>query len=442
MRYPLESQRYRSGFKVLAGLLVLLFVQAAGVGNVSAATKTNMTWWAHDRFGIFIHWGLYAIPAQGEWYMNNGHIPRKKYAQYAKQFNPVDFNANQWVSVFKKSGAGYVVFTTKHHDGFCMFKTNATKYNVVDATPWHRDPTAALAAACKKYALRFCTYYSVMDWHSRDQHAAHPSPTAPTYDPTILPPDRNKAYLKYMRRQIHELVKQYHTNLFWFDGGWITGWTKADSINIYDYIKQLNPNIIVNDRIGNGLGDYGTPEQHIPPQGLPGHWETCMTINSDWGFNRTDHNWKSVATLVTNLIHCASGGGNFLLNVGPNAKGIIPRPEVVRLLAMGRWLKVNGAAIYGTHRTPFKVKLPFGYATQKPGKLFLEITHWPADHRITVPMSSGISAAYLLASPSDKLRVTASTAGQVIELPAAAPDPIASVVVCRVAEPITPVVIK
>lgn len=428
-----ESPRYRRGFKLL---MVLVFILLGGAVRSSAATKPNMTWWTHDRFGIFIHWGLYAIPAQGEWYMNNAHIPRKKYALYAKQFDPKHFNANAWVSLFKKAGAGYMVFTTKHHDGFCMFRTKATKYNVVDATPWHTDPCALLAAACKKYGIRFCTYYSIMDWHSRDQRAAHPSPTAPTYDPTILPTSRTKAYLHYMRRQLHELITQYHTNLIWFDGGWITNWTKADSENIYNYIKKLNPNIIVNNRIGNGLGDYGTPEQHIPPQGLPGPWETCMTINNDWGYCRTDHAWKSVATLITNLIHCASGGGNFLLNVGPTAQGIIPKPEVVRLLAMGRWLKINGAAIYGAHRTPFKTKLPFGYATQKPGKLFLEIIHWPASHRITVPMRSKIRSAYMLTAPNKKLRVTPSAAGQVINLPATAPNSIASVLVCRVVEPI------
>ena len=180
------------------------------------------------------------------------------------------------------------------------------------------------------------------------------------------------------------------------------------------------------------MGDYGTPEQKIPVQGLPGPWETCMTLNDTWGFKKDDDNWKSDTTLITNLIHCASGGGNFLLNVGPTATGVIPQPEVDRLMAIGRWLKVNGEAIYGSGRTPFSTALPFGFATQKPGKVFLEVTQWPANGIITVPLKNKILKAFLLAKPGVKLTTAHSADGLEIHLPNEAPDSIASVVVIEI----------
>ena len=405
---------------------------------------TKMEWWKHDRFGMFIHWGLYSeaagywdgksIPGAGEWLMTDAHIPRDQYAQLAKKFDPVDFNAEQWVKIAKEAGMKYIVITTKHHDGFCMFNTKDTKYNVVDATPWHKDPMALLSAACKKQGIKFCTYYSIMDWQTPFQEAAKPSPTDPTYNPTTL--TQPEKYLAYMKEQLHEIISRYHTHLLWFDGGWIKNWTKHDADEIYNYITGLDPKLIVNNRLENGVGDYGTPEQTIPVRGLPGPWETCMTINNTWGYKTLDTDWKSDTTLITNLIHCASGGGNFLLNVGPTGKGIIPQPEVDRLLAMGRWLKVNGEAIYGSERTPFNEALPYGYATQKPGKVFLEVTKWPEDGEIAVPLKNKIGKAYLLSDKQSRLKTTSTSSGLVVHLSPTAPDAIASVVVLEIKGPV------
>ena len=434
--------------KWACGLLVFLTVTtlAAPLLNAQSMKKpvrqdtTNMNWWENARFGMFIHWGLYSEAAgywngkpdssAGEWLMTDAHIPRQQYEELASKFDPVDFNANQWAKIARDAGMKYMVITTKHHDGFCMFNTKATKYNVVDATPWHTDPMALLSNACNSEGIKFCTYYSVMDWHTDLQQAADTNADHPTYNPTTL--THPQQYINFMEKQLHELIEQYHTHLIWFDGGWLKGWTADDARQVYNYIHNINPSIIVNNRLGYGVGDYGTPEQTIPVRGLPGPWETCMTINDTWGYKRDDTNWKSVATLINNLIHCASGGGNFLLNVGPDGGGIIPQPEVDRLLAIGKWLKVNGEAIYGSDRTPFDTVLPFGYATQKPGKVFLEITKWPEDKEITVPMKNKIIKAYLLADKHKRLKTESGLNDQIIHLPTTAQDSVATVVVLKI----------
>ncbi len=431
-------------------LAAMLFFTAAYAQNKSDTASLYKhpvpEWYKNARFGMFIHWGLYSEAAgywngkpnggAGEWLMTDAHIPREQYEQLAPKFDPVDFNAAQWVKIAKEAGMKYIVITTKHHDGFCMFNTKATKYNVVDATPWHKDPMALLSEACGKQGIKFCTYYSIMDWHTDLQQAADTNADHPTYNPTTL--THPKQYISYMEDQLHELITQYHTNLIWFDGGWLKGWTADDARQVYDYIHSIDPHIIVNNRLEHGVGDYGTPEQQIPPQGLPGAWETCMTINNTWGYKTDDDNWKSITTLITNLIHCASGGGNFLLNVGPTGTGVIPQPEVDLLLAMGKWLKVNGDAIYDSERTPFPKVLPFGYATQKPGEVFLEVTKWPENGELAVPMKNKIVKAYLLADKRHALKTGTGSDGQVIHLPATAPDAVASVVVLKIKGPVQP----
>ncbi len=425
-------------------------IAAEPVGKMHTA---NMRWWKKDRFGMFIHWGIYSqaagywhgksIPGGGEWIMDEAHLTRKAYSTLHAKFDPIDFNANRWVRIARRAGVKYIVITAKHHDGFCMFRTRATHFNVVDDTPWHKDPLAMLAKACKKYGIRFCTYYSIQDWHSRYTLPAigNPNQGHPTWQPMRFTANGGgEKYVHYVQRQVGELIRQYHPGIIWFDNSavkpWVTrhgrhiaGWTYSYAKQVFDDVRKLDPTVIINNRLGYGLGDYKTPEQHIPPRGLPGAWETCMTINGTWGYKRDDHHWKTPAILITNLIKCASGGGNFLLNVGPTDKGIIPQPEVQRMLAIGKWLKVNGQAIYGSHRTPFAQALPYGYATQKPGKLFLEVIKWPKNRTLVVPMRNAIIKAHLLANPYLKLQTASGTVGQLVYLPAAAPDPVASVVV-------------
>lgn len=403
-----------------------------------------MEWWHNARFGMFIHWGIYAVPARGEWYMTNGHVPRKEYEKYASQFDPVRFNADQWVSIAKKAGMKYMIITSKHHDGFVMFNTKTTNYNVVDDTPWGKDPIKALSQACRKQGIKFGVYYSIMDWHSPDQMAHDNSdPEHPTYNPTKIRPGKKDDYKTYMKTQLKELITQYHPAVLWFDGEWPDWWTYNDGKDLYQYLRKMDPSLIINNRIGkrpggmkgiqmkDAVGDFGTPEQNIPPNGIPGtDWETCMTINNNWGYNKNDHNFKSDTTLIRNLIDIASKGGNYLLNVGPTAEGIIPQPEVTRLDEMGKWMDVNGQSIYGTTASPFKQQFSWGRVTSKTGKLYLEVFSWPTDGTLTLPSIDGkITGARLLADPSRSGVTAEKKQGHItVTLPGSAPDGIASVV--------------
>ena len=237
--------------------------------------------------------------------------------------------------------------------------------------------------------------------------------------------------------------------ILWFDGEWESPWTHDRGIDLYNYVRSLQPNIIINNRVGKGrtgmagmdqgkerAGDYGTPEQEIPPTGFGSgvDWESCMTMNDHWGYNKNDQNWKTARTLIYNLVNCASKGGNYLLNVGPTSEGLIPEPSVERLAEIGTWIEANGEAVYGTTASPFK-KLAWGKATQKPGKLFLHVFDWPQNGVLEVPLANKISKAYLLTDHTKALKVTsketADTAGSPlsIQLPANAPDKYASVVV-------------
>jgi alpha-L-fucosidase len=362
--------------------------------------------------------------------MNEG-IPRDRYAEYARQFDPVQFDADRWAQIAHDAGMQYLVITSKHHDGFSMFHTQTSPYNVVDATPWRKDPLEALSRACRQHGIHFAVYYSIMDWHSPDQAAAKPDPEHPTYNPTHFRPGRKDDYIRYMKTELRELIAQYHPAILWFDGGWMADWTDQDGQELFQYLRSLDPHLIINNRV-KGAGDYGTPEQEIPATGLQGRdWETCMTINRSWGFNAGDQRWKSGEALIRNLIDIASKGGNYLLNVGPTAEGVIPEPEVQRLAEMGRWLRVNGEAIYGTSAGPFPA-LTWGRCTRKGRTLYLHVFDWPKDGLLRVPLKNKIRRAYLLADRHRALACSPSGDALQIQVPATAPDPVASVVALQV----------
>lgn len=340
----------------------------------------RMKWWREARFGMFIHWGLYAVPAGvwkgkpidgiGEWIMNTAKIPVDEYAALAPQFDPVQFDADKWVAVAKAAGMKYIVMTAKHHDGFAMFHS-ADPFNIFDATPFKRNPIAEMAAACKKAGIKFGVYYSqAQDWHHAGG-AAYGGHWDPKQDGDL------HAYVRDVAApQLQELMK-FKPAVLWWDTA--VPMSKED---IDRLTAPLPASIIMNNRLGNGiLGDTETPEQTIPATGFPGRdWETCMTINDTWGYKSTDHNFKSTETLLTNLIDIASKGGNYLLNVGPDAQGVIPGPEVDRLAEIGAWLKRNGRSIYGTSASPYR-RLPFkGRATVKGNSLFLHVFEAPAGH--------------------------------------------------------------
>ncbi|HVP12505.1 MAG TPA: alpha-L-fucosidase [Phycisphaerae bacterium] len=417
-------------------------------------TGARMDWWREARFGMFIHWGLYSIPAgewqdrtdYGEWIRDSAHIPLEQYDQFVKQFNPVKFNADQWVRTAKAAGVKYIVITSKHHDGFCLFDSKYTDFDVM-STPFKRDIMKELAEACRREGLRICWYHSIMDWHHPDY-----LPRRKWEKRSAEGADFNR-YVAHLKNQVKELLTNYgDIGIMWFDGEWEDTWNHQYGQDLYDYVRSLQPNVIVNNRVDKGrggmgglsdagfAGDYGTPEQEIPPTGLPGvDWETCMTMNDHWGYNKHDQNWKSSESLIRMLIDIASKGGNFLLNVGPTSEGEIPQPSVERLAAMGRWMQVNGESIYGTRASPFKT-LPWGRCTQRRlpdggTRLYLHVFEWPAAGRLVLPgIVNEARRAYLLSDARQApLPVSRQEDALVVQLAGPAPDPVATVVALEIA---------
>jgi alpha-L-fucosidase len=427
--------------------------------ETSAQRDARMRWFREARFGLFIHWGVYSVPAgqwkdktgYGEWFLEETKMPVSQYEQFARRFNPVKFDAKQWVATAKGAGMKYLVITSKHHDGFGMFRSGLTDW-CIKSTPFQRDPLKELSAACKEAGITFCLYHSIMDWHHPDWGTRRPwNDKAPA-----APPDMDR-YTAYMKGQLKELITGYGPlGILWFDGEWESPWTHERGVDLYHYVRGLQPSIIINNRVGkaragmNGMdqgqqriGDYGTPEQNIPATGFgPGvDWESCMTMNDHWGYNKADQHWKSAATIIHNLVDCASKGGNYLLNVGPTAEGLIPQPSVDRLAEVGRWMKVNGPSIYATTASPFQ-QLPWGRATKKlhgdGATIYLHVFQWPADGKLLVPgLKNQVRAAYLLADPEKRpLDVHPGDRGLTVTTPVAAPDKVCSVVVLEVEGPL------
>jgi alpha-L-fucosidase len=415
----------------------------------------RMAWWRESRFGLFIHWGLYSIPAgewkgttnHAEWIRTTAQIPLSEYDKFIGQFNPVKFNAGEWVRLAKNAGMKYIVITSKHHDGFCLFDSKFTDFDVT-STPFKRDVLKELADACHKEGIKICWYYSIMDWHHpdylprRDWEKDRPTQGA-DFD----------QYVEYMKNELKELLTNYgEVSVLWFDGEWEESWNPKRGKDLYDYVRGLQPNIIINNRVGAGrsgmegmtkegefAGDFGTPEQEVPSTGFPGvDWETCMTMNEHWGYNRHDQNWKSSKELIQILADIASKGGNLLLNIGPTSEGVFPEASIERLRVIGDWMKINGESIYGTIASPFK-QLLWGRCTQKPiedgTRLYLHVFEWPSDGILVVPgILSLPKTAYLLSDPNKlPLRIVRKEDALMIKVPRTSPDSMNSVVVLDVA---------
>lgn len=411
----------------------------------------RMEWWRDARFGMFIHWGLYAIPAgewngntgYGEWIRTTAEIPLETYDTFASQFNPVEFDADAIVLTAKNAGMKYIVITTKHHDGFALFNSKVSDFDVM-ATPFKRDIMKEMADACRRHGLMICWYHSIMDWHHPDYLPRRPWET----DRSAAGADYDR-FNTYLNAQVTELLTNYGPiGVMWFDGEWESTWTHERGVALYNLCRSLQPDVIVNNRVdvhrggmagfsaeGSGaVGDFGTPEQEVPAQGLPGtDWETCMTIHTHWGYNKADVTPKSGQELVHTLIDVASKGGNFLLNIGPTAEGTIRQTEADRLAHIGRWMKVNAESIHGTGASILP-STPWGRCTiNRDGEqttLYLHVFDWPADNSLFVDgLGSAPREVSILGRNAPAISITLSSGGLAIALPPAlAPDPDATVI--------------
>ena len=397
-------------------------------------------WWQDAKFGMFIHWGLYALAAgeyggrksggNAEWIMHDLDIPPEAYRRQAEQFNPVDFDANAIVRLCRDAGMRYLVFTAKHHDGFAMYHSRANRYNVVDATPFGRDVAMELKQACDRYGIRLCFYYSqAQDWD-------HPGgleegrPVAPG------------AFAGYLEEkcvpQVRELLTGYGPlGLIWYDTP--MDMPHKDCLRMRDLVRELQPDCLVSGRVGHGLGDYMTTgDDFIPLLPYAKPFEVPATMNGTWGYAEEPRRWKRPERMLRDLVRIVSRGGNYLLNIGPDARGNVPQKSVEALRALGEFMRLNGESIYGTRPVPtYPYDIEWGYFTAKPGKLFIHVFE-DVPEIYLINMGNTPRRAYLLADATPLTVVERETCEHVhswrIALPEGRPRAIDTVICVEVAE--------
>jgi len=410
-----------------------LSASRSATSSDNALKEKRLQWFRDAHFGMMIHWGLYSVPAGtwkgkqieglGEWIMNHARIPVKEYEELAPQFDPEQFNAAEIVRLAKNAGMKYIVITSKHHDGFAMYHSQVSKYNIYDATPFKRDPMKELADAAQKAGIKLCFYYSqTQDWHE---------PDAAGNDWDFPDSTAKKDFQKYLDEKVKPQVTELLTNygqigLIWFDTP--RNITKEQSQELVDLVHKLQPDCLVSGRVGHGLGDYDSAgDNQISMGGAKRIWETPVTMNDTWGYKSYDRNWKPVSVLIRQLVQVISQGGNYLLNVGPTSEGLIPQPSVERLTEVGAWLNKNNDSVYGAGSSPFPYQLPWGIITAKPEKLYLHVFNWPQGQLVLYGLKSKVRNAYLLANGTklqfiQKEDPSIDHSEVAIQLPGKAPD--------------------
>lgn len=345
---------------------------------------SRMQWWHEARYGMFIHWGVYAIPARGEWVMYQEHIDHETYAPYADRFAPKKYDPDAWVKLAKDAGMRYMVLTTRHHDGFSLFDSQVSEFTA-PRTAAKQDLIRKYVEACHRGGMRVGFYYSLLDWRYPAYFAG------PEKDP-----DGWKTLVDYVHAQVRELCSNYgQIDILWYDGGWPHSAAAWRSEELNAMVRSLQPGIIINNRAQTDE-DFDTPEQHIRSSDAGRAWEACMTLNDSWGYNAADENWKSSRQVIHNLVRCCSGGGNFLLNVGPKPDGTIPDESERILRRVGRWLERNGGAIYGTTRSPFGASV--GMTTLKGNTLYMHVLRWPGRTITFSRIANEVRSVHLLES--------------------------------------------
>lgn len=397
------------GRKMIAGLLAAAIILASVMGTVQEvgaySVPSHMKWWSDGKFGMFIHFGAYSQYGQGEWAMSEQQIAKKKYqTEIAAKFNPTRFNAREIAAYAKKSGMKYVVITAKHHEGFSMWDTKVESFkdytgkksfSLQGYTPFGatgRDVLKELKDACQKEGLKFGLYYSIVDWNHSSQKLGG------KLSSKMISMDARKNYIRDMKAQLKELVSLYDPAVMWFDGDWSyskkkptleTWWTKADGQDLYKYMKAISPRITVNERVCRsfGLGDFECPERSIPGKGAEPKraWETCQSMNDAWGYKKSlEKSYVSTGSIIRDLSTVASRGGNYLLNIGPKGNGQMTGGSKKILNGVSKWMKKNGASIYGVSASPFKSDPSWGTYTRKGKTLYVHVYRWPKKGRLVM----------------------------------------------------------
>ena len=448
----------KSGIKKLLPMLALLLhfitasAQLSGGGEANPDLQTNqqaLKVFQDHRFGMFIHWGPVALRGEEISWSRGKQIPKEEYDNLYKEFNPVLFNAQEWVSAAKNAGMKYIVLTSRHHDGFSLWDSQYSDYDMAN-TPYGKGVIKTLADECKKQGIALGFYYSICDWRHEDYPVVYPDPNYKFHIEKVISDaavkDRMDNYIKFMKNQLKELIDDYDPSFIWFDGEWEWAWTHEMGMDLYVYLRGLKNDLLINNRVDKGrqgmegttssniyAGDYATPEQRVGKFDNKNAWETCMTIATQWAWKANDK-IKSKKQCIHTLLQTVGGDGNLLFNVGPMADGRIEQRQIDRLKEMGDWLKINGDAVYGTRGGPYK---PTDYlvSTRKENKIYLHLIK-QFDGSLILPFTKGIKInnAYFL--DGNKL-VDFSQEKESIEivLPDTLPDDIASVIVLELNKP-------
>ena len=412
-----------------ACVVILMGVFAAGAMAAERPASDERTrWFADAKFGMFIHWGVYSMLGRHEWVRQLCQIPLDEYQFYVDRFNPVKFHPEQWVDLAREAGVKYMVVTSKHHDGFCIFDSRYTDYGIMRSA-YGKDALGMLAKAAHRKGMPLGFYYSIMDWHHPDYLPRRTWEIGRSSEGASL----ERYVTQYMKKQVEELVRKYDPAILWFDGEWEHSNEEQHAFEVESTLLKLKPSILINDRLfkrAPGHGDFGTPENYVPATGVrnedgtPRLWEACYTMNfNSWGYNHYETEFHSATQLIRQLVEIVSKGGNLLLNVGPTPDGEIQPEFVARLKAIGRWLKTNGESIYGTRASVFASLPFFGRCTVKNNRLYLHVMGWPADRTLRLPgLKTDVKKAYVLADPTEALAFRRSGRDVTVELPKRALD--------------------
>jgi alpha-L-fucosidase len=388
--------------------------------SVVTAPKESLARWQAMRIGMFIHWGPVTLRGTEIGWSRGRDVPVAQYDQLYRRFNPTQFDADAWVATATAAGMKYLVITTKHHDGFCLWDSQHSDYDIA-ATPLRRDILRELSDACKAQEMMFCTYHSICDWYHADYPLGSPGGKSAKADPNM------PRYVEYLHKQTAEIIRNYGPiGIMWFDGEWESPWTHAMGVELYKHIRSLQPDILINNRVDKGrrgmegttqsgefLGDYATPEQRVGGFNRAEPWESCITIGRQWAWKPNDK-LKSLKECIHTLLHVVGGDGNLLLNVGPMPDGRIEPRQVRRLHEIGQWLGEYGDTVYGTRGGPFKPG-PWGASTCKGNKIYLFVMQWSADHSLQLPpIDAKVNSSRTLSQ--HPVRVTQTNEGLAISL--------------------------